>query len=75
MNTLFKNNYRRKRRMSDINIHKAMLIHANIYPMNKNLFVAVQPKNSRKAEFIDHLWLPFLDQPQSDMVVFLMLTF
>ena len=26
-------------------------------------------------EFVDHLWLPFLDQPQSDIVVFIIITF
>ena len=26
-------------------------------------------------EFADHLWLPYLDQPQSDIVVFAMITF
>ena len=27
-------------------------------------------KNAGKLEFIDNLWLPFLDQPQSGIVVF-----
>ena len=26
-------------------------------------------------EFVDHVWLPFLDQPQSDIVVFEVITF
>ena len=33
-------------------------------------FVTVQPKNACKLEFVDHLWIPFLDQPQSNIVVF-----
>ena len=26
-------------------------------------------------EFADHLWLPFVDQPQSDIVIFSIITF
>ena len=41
-----------------------------IYQRTKKLFVTVQPKNSCKLEFADKLWIPFHDQPQSDIVVF-----
>ena len=32
--------------------------------------MTAQPRNACKLEFADHLWLPFLDQPQSDIVFF-----
>ena len=32
-------------------------------------------KNACKLEFVDHLWLTFLDQPQSDIVVFEIINF
>ena len=32
-------------------------------------------KNAFKLEFSDNLWLPFIDQPQSDIVVFEIITF
>ena len=41
-----------------------------IYQNSKRLFVRVNPINIYKFEFSYHLWLPFLDQPQSDVVVF-----
>ena len=69
INTLFKNNYGRKRKKFDINIHKAMRIPVKIYQTNKK-FVTVKPKNVCKLEFADRLWLPFLDKPKSDILVF-----
>ena len=72
---MFKNTYWKKRRKQDRNIHKAVRIPDDIYRTNKKLFVTVQPKNACKLEFVDHLWLPFLDQPQSDMVVFAIINF
>ena len=41
----------------------------------KKFTVIVQPKHSCKLEFVDHLWLPFLDQPQSYIVVLEVITF
>ena len=69
MNALFKNSYGIKRREYDRNIHKAMKIIVDIYQTNKKLFVIVQPKSACKWEFADYLWIPILDQPQSDIVV------
>ena len=46
----------------DKNIHKAMITPVDIYQTNKNCFVTVQPKNACKLEFVDHLWIPFIDQ-------------
>ena len=37
--------------------------------------VTVQPKNACKLEFADHLWMPFLDQPQFDIIVIEIITF
>ena len=75
MNMLFKNKEKRKIRRFYINIHKAMQIHVTMYPTNKKLFVTVQPKNTFQLELADHLWLPFLDQPQSNIVVFSIIIF
>ena len=36
--------------------------------------MTVHAKNSYKSEFSNHLWLPFCDQPQSDIVVFARIT-
>ena len=47
-----------------------MQIPVNIYQRTKKFFVTVQPENACKLEFADHLWLPFLDQSQTDIVVF-----
>ena len=46
-------------------IHKAMIIPVDIHERNKKFTVTVQPKNACKLEFVDHLWLPFIDQTQS----------
>ena len=47
-----------------------MKIPVDIYLRTKKCFVTFQPKNACKLELIDNSWLPFLDQPQSDNVVF-----
>ena len=52
-----------------------MRITDGIFQTNKKLFVTVHPKNARKLEFADNLWLPFVDQLQSDVVVFETITF
>ena len=44
INTFFKNNDERIRRVCDRNIHKAVKIPVNVYQTNENLFVKVQPK-------------------------------
>ena len=46
-----------------------------VFQTNKKLFVTVNPKHPCKLEFSDHLWLPFLDKPQSDVVVFAIICF
>ena len=58
-----------------MNKHKAMRIPDRIYQNNKNLFVAINPRNACKMEFSGHLWLPFPDQLQSDVVVFAIIYF
>ena len=75
MNELFKDYDGIKRRKYNRNIHKDMIINDGFYQTNKKLFVTVQPKNACKLEFSDHLWIPFIDQPQSEIVVFAMITF
>ena len=52
-----------------------MRITFDIHQTNKKFYVTVQPKNAYKLEFVDHLCLPFLDQPQSNIVVFELITF
>ena len=58
-----------------IKIHKAVIIPFDIHEINKKFTVIVQPKNACKLEFVDHLWIPFNDQPHSDIVVFEVITF
>ena len=53
-----------------MNKYKAMIILYGMLLTNKQIFVTVNPKNTCKFEFADHLWLPFIDQTQSDVVVF-----
>ena len=57
------------------NIKEAMQIPVNIYQRTKKLFVTVQPANTCKLEFLDHLWPPFLDQHQSYILLFEIITF
>ena len=45
------------------------------FQTNKKLFVTVNPKKSCRLEFSDHLWLPFIDQPHSDVVIFAIIYF
>ena len=52
-----------------------MRIPVNIFQSNKNFFVLVQPKNACKLESADHLWLPYLDKPQPDIIVFAIITY
>ena len=52
-----------------------MQIPVDIHENNKKFTVTFQPKNACKLEFVDHLWVPFLDQSQSDIVVFAVITF
>ena len=51
-------------------IQKAVRIPVEIHETNKKFTFTVQPKNACKLEFVDHLWIPFIDQPQLDIVVF-----
>ena len=52
-----------------------MIISVEICQTNKNFSVTVQRKNACKLEFVDHWWLQFLDQPQSEIVVFSIINF
>ena len=47
-----------------------MRIPVDIHKTNQKFSVIVQIKNAYKLEFVDHLWLPFIDEPHSDIVVF-----
>ena len=59
----------------DRSMRKSMRIPVEIHQTNKKFCVTVQPKHSCKLEFVDHLWLPFLHQPQSDIIVFAIINF
>ena len=52
-----------------------MIIPVEIHERNKKFTVTFHPQNACILEFADHLWLPFLDQPQYDIVVFAIFTF
>ena len=75
MNILFNTKDERNRKRCDRNIHKSMRITVDNHETKKNSTVTVQQNNACKLEFADHLWLPYLDQPQSDIVVFANITF
>ena len=47
-----------------------MIIPDDICQTIKELFVIIIPTPPCKSEFADHLWLPFLDQQQRDVLVF-----
>ena len=75
MNTLLNTNYERKIKSRDRSIHKAMQILVDINQTTENFSVLVQPKNTFKLELSDHLWLPFLDLPHYNIVVFAIINF
>ena len=75
MNAFFKTNSERKISICDRRIHKDIRIPVDINQPNKKFSVTVQPKNVCKLEFADNIWLPFLDQPQSDIVVLVIIAF
>ena len=52
-----------------------MIIPDHICQTNKNLFLMVNNKNSCKLEFSDHLWIPFINQPQSDVLSYEIISF
>ena len=53
-----------------MNKHKAMKVTYRICKTNKILFLMFNTRNACKLEFYGHLWLTFLDQTQSHVVVF-----
>ena len=65
----------RKIRKLNMNRHKTMGNINRICQNNNIKIITVNPKNVCKMEFADNLWLPFLDQPRSDVVVFEIISF
>ena len=72
---MFKNSNEIKINKCDRSIHKATGILVYIRQTNNKFSVLVQPKNACKLEFSYYVWLPFLYQPQSDIVLFAMINF
>ena len=58
-----------KRRKLNVNKHKAIRITDRIF----HFVLEVNTRNACKMKFTDHLWLPFLDKPQSDDILFAMI--
>ena len=57
-----------------MNIYKVVRSLGGIFrPIISYLWLLI--KNARKLEFSDHLWPPFIDRQQSDVVVFEIITF
>ena len=56
-------------------IHMTMKIPDGNFQAYNKLFVLVHARKACKLKFADHLWSPFHDQPQSDVVVFKIITF
>ena len=52
-----------------------MRTNVDIHKTKENFSVTVKQKNACKLEFSDHLWLPFLDQPQSEIAVSVTMNF
>ena len=75
MKFMFKRNNATKRRKLNMNEYKAMRIPDRICKNNKKLFVTVNTQNACKLGFSDRSWLPSLNQPQSDVVVFEIISF
>ena len=67
---MLKKKHRLKIRQLNMNKHKAMRIPCLICQTNKKLFVKVNKKIACTSEFSDHLWIPFLNKRQSDVVFF-----
>ena len=61
---MFRANNGTKNNKYNKDIHKPMRILDDIFKTNNKLFVTVYSKNTCKVESADHLWLPFIDQPQ-----------
>ena len=75
INILFKTNDKIKIGRCDKCIHKYTIIPVDIHQTNKRFSVIVKLKNVCKLEFVYHLWLPLIDQPQSNIAVFAMIIF
>ena len=75
MKTMFEKNNATKRGKSNMNKHKVVIITGQIYQNNKKLFVTFNSRNECRMDFADRLWLPFIDQSQSDVVVFVIIYF
>ena len=58
----------------NMNKHKDMKFSCHICLKKYKLFLMVNPKNLCKLEFTDHLWIQYLDQPQSNVVFFEIIT-
>ena len=52
-----------------------MRIPVDSHQTNENFSATVQQKKACLLEYADYLWIPFIDQPQSDIVVFVIITF
>ena len=65
MNILFKTKDERKRSKRDRKMHKAMRSSVEFHERYTTFTVI-----ACKLEFVDQFWLPYLEQPQSGVVVF-----
>ena len=67
---MFKKKHGRKISNLNMNTHKSVIIPDRICQNSKSFSLTFYPRNTCKMDFSKHLWLPFLGQPQSDVVVF-----
>ena len=72
---MFNTNDEIKISICDIIIHNDMRIPVDSHQTNKNFSATFQQKKACLSEYADYLWIPFIDQPQSDIVVFVIITF
>ena len=72
---MFEKNNATKKGKYNMSIHGSMSNTGGIFQTNNKLFVTVNRQNSCKLEFDHHLWIPFLNKPQSDIKFFAIIYF
>ena len=56
--------YKNTGKVHNLKRHKAKIIPDRTYKIENKPFVTTHPRNAYMVEFPDHIWIPFIDQPQ-----------
>ena len=59
----------------NIKRHKDIIIPLITWKIENKLFVTFNTRYAYRVVFPDHMWMPFLDQPLPDVVVFAIIYF